>query len=522
MKKAVIVISCFLVLLTAAAQRVENPVDKVYEIVEKMPVYAGGEVAMMTFIQRNIRYPDLEREHDIQGRVIVSFIVERNGELSDIHIQRSVTKGIDAEALRVVRLMPKFTPGESEGQVVRVRMLLPIKFKLAGNDDEMSTTVDTAVKKSGLKDEQMLYQKGKVYLDYDNYQSAYPWLKAAAERHYPAALYNVGWMTTKGKGCEKDEAAGLKYEQEAADSNYSDAQVELGYMYENGIGTTGDKTIAAKWYKRAADLNNRVGIANLALFYKSGYGGVGSNDTMARALYMKAAEMGNSRAQYEIGYMYEQGEGGLPVDSTKALVWYKRAEAQGYPMALVKMGDYAAAGAAGMRHSESIASSYYQRAGESGNAYALYQLAWRYEYGKGGMALDTGKAMHYYDLSAALNNAGAQNNYAWLCYLTHRDTAKGVEYVKKAMKANPKDRNRIDTYAALLFLQGDYAEAERQQKIVLDMEGDKTAGYLERYGNILMKLNRKEEALKYWKQAVSLPDHSPKLPQEIEQGKYLD
>ncbi len=109
--------------------------DGVYRIVEQMPQYPGGEKAMMRFIQERINYPDYERENDIQGRVVLSFIVNEDGGISDVRIRKSVSKGIDAEAARVIGLFPKFIPGMQQGKAVKVSYIMPIMFKLAGGDD---------------------------------------------------------------------------------------------------------------------------------------------------------------------------------------------------------------------------------------------------------------------------------------------------------------------------------------------------------------------------------------------------
>ena len=105
--------------------------DKVFTVVEQMPAYPGGEEAMMRFIQSNINYPDMERENDIQGRVVVGFVVLEDGTLSDITVKKGVSPGIDKEALRVVRKLPKFNPGKQQGKAVKVSFVLPIMFKLA-------------------------------------------------------------------------------------------------------------------------------------------------------------------------------------------------------------------------------------------------------------------------------------------------------------------------------------------------------------------------------------------------------
>jgi TonB family protein len=105
--------------------------NKVFMVVERMPEFPGGEEAMNKFIQKNIVYPDMERSNDIQGRVVVGFVVEKDGSLSDFQIKKSVSTDIDKEAIRVVKLLPKFRPGMQQGKAVRLQYFLPIAFKLA-------------------------------------------------------------------------------------------------------------------------------------------------------------------------------------------------------------------------------------------------------------------------------------------------------------------------------------------------------------------------------------------------------
>lgn len=105
-------------------------VDPVLEIAEIEPAYPGGAAELMKFISENIEYPEMAREMNEQGRVYVQFIVERDGSLTKIEVIRGVTESLDQEAIRVMRLMPKWKPGESDGKIVRVRMRLPIQFRL--------------------------------------------------------------------------------------------------------------------------------------------------------------------------------------------------------------------------------------------------------------------------------------------------------------------------------------------------------------------------------------------------------
>ena len=105
--------------------------NQVFNVVEQMPQFPGGEEALMKFIQKNIQYPNVERAADIQGRVVMSLIINEDGSLSDITVKKGVTKGLDNEALRVIRLLPKFKPGKQQGKPVKVSYVLPIMFRLS-------------------------------------------------------------------------------------------------------------------------------------------------------------------------------------------------------------------------------------------------------------------------------------------------------------------------------------------------------------------------------------------------------
>ena len=109
---------------------IENTGGEIFNIVEEMPEYPGGMDELMKFIQRNIRYPKEAQEQGKQGRVIVQFVVEKDGSITDVNIVRSADPQFDAEALRIVNMMPKWTPGKQRGKEVRVRFTLPVTFRL--------------------------------------------------------------------------------------------------------------------------------------------------------------------------------------------------------------------------------------------------------------------------------------------------------------------------------------------------------------------------------------------------------
>ncbi|MCW5908392.1 MAG: energy transducer TonB [Chitinophagales bacterium] len=106
---------------------------RVFTFVEQMPEFAGGDAALVTFIGENIRYPQLERDNNIEGKVFIRFVVMEDGSVDSVEVIRSVSPGIDAEALRVVRMLPKFAkPGYQQGKAVKVYYTLPISFNLTG------------------------------------------------------------------------------------------------------------------------------------------------------------------------------------------------------------------------------------------------------------------------------------------------------------------------------------------------------------------------------------------------------
>ena len=98
--------------------------------VEKMPEFPGGQDALNRYLVRNIKYPLLAQENGIQGRVVCQFVVNSDGSIVDISVVRGVEESLDKEAIRVIKSMPKWTPGRQGGKNVRVKYTLPIRFKL--------------------------------------------------------------------------------------------------------------------------------------------------------------------------------------------------------------------------------------------------------------------------------------------------------------------------------------------------------------------------------------------------------
>lgn len=104
--------------------------NKVFDVVEQMPSFPGGPSALMQYLSSNIKYPVVAQENGVQGRVVVSFVVERDGSITDVQVARSVDPSLDHEAQRVVRNMPRWIPGKQNGQAVRVKYNVPVAFRL--------------------------------------------------------------------------------------------------------------------------------------------------------------------------------------------------------------------------------------------------------------------------------------------------------------------------------------------------------------------------------------------------------
>ncbi len=135
-KKRIILLSLavLLGLTTITAQRTvvskKKPVEPVLDTCEQLPQFGTDNTELIRFLQENVKYPQDAAKNKIQGRVLVQFIVDKEGNVKDPTILQEVYPSLDAEALRVVKLMPRWTPGYQDGQPVNVKYALPIVFKL--------------------------------------------------------------------------------------------------------------------------------------------------------------------------------------------------------------------------------------------------------------------------------------------------------------------------------------------------------------------------------------------------------
>ncbi len=118
------------VAIVEMAEEEEEEEAEVFFIVENMPEFPGGDVALRTYIAQNVKYPEIAKENGLSGKVFVQFVINQKGEVQDVKIARGVDPALDKEAIRVVQGLPKWKPGSQRGKPVRVSYTVPINFQL--------------------------------------------------------------------------------------------------------------------------------------------------------------------------------------------------------------------------------------------------------------------------------------------------------------------------------------------------------------------------------------------------------
>lgn len=115
-------------------EKTPEPVDdnKVFDVVEQKPQFPGGDAALLAYLSKNIHYPPMAAENNIQGQVLVQFVVTKTGDVGEVRVVRGKDPDLDKEAVRVVKTLPKFVPGKMNGHAVNVWYTLPVRFKLQG------------------------------------------------------------------------------------------------------------------------------------------------------------------------------------------------------------------------------------------------------------------------------------------------------------------------------------------------------------------------------------------------------
>jgi TonB family protein len=144
MKRLELFIMLFFAVIIAIPGNAQNDED-VFFVVEEMPEFPGGDKELRKYIANNVEYPEEAQKNNIEGKVFVSFIVAKDGNVKDANIERGVDPSIDKEALRVINSLPKWTPGRQKGEVVNVKFTVPINFQLNNDENIVETDEDEEV-----------------------------------------------------------------------------------------------------------------------------------------------------------------------------------------------------------------------------------------------------------------------------------------------------------------------------------------------------------------------------------------
>ncbi len=181
------------------------------------------------------------------------------------------------------------------------------------------------------------YSTAKGYYDKDQYSSAYPWFKRAADQGHDDAQFYLGYMYKNAKGVERDYKKALYWYTKSAEQGDSGSQNNLAVMYDEGQGVTEDDELAVFWYRKAANNGSKNAMVNLGDMYRVGEGTT-QDFTEAMKWFRKAADKGFARGQYKVGYMYDFGKG-VTKNHSIANDWYQKAADQGYARAMRRLGE---------------------------------------------------------------------------------------------------------------------------------------------------------------------------------------
>lgn len=136
MKKLIVLVALSVLCSTSAMAQTVVEDDAIFVVAENAPEFPGGEDSLYAYIARNIVYPEAAKKEKIEGRVFVTFIVEKDGQVSSVKLLRDIGGGCGEEAIRVLKSMPKWKPGTQRGKPVRVQFNLPVSFELQDEDKE--------------------------------------------------------------------------------------------------------------------------------------------------------------------------------------------------------------------------------------------------------------------------------------------------------------------------------------------------------------------------------------------------
>ena len=355
----------------------ENPKeDKIFYVVDQRAEYPGGNVELLKCVSHNIIYPEKAYEEGVEGRVAVSFVVEKSGWISNVRVERSSYPHLEEEAVRVVESIPKrFTPAKVGGEIVRSRFILPVSFRL-----------DNPI---------IIYNRGYSYELKKDYAKALECYRRGSELGSAQCQSRLGYFYYMGYEVEKNYEEVEKWSRKAALQGDELAQFLLGVCYLNGYSVQVNNEEGVRWIKKAAEQGLNEAMYSLALCYQTAFvvskdmetaiewyykATLKGSDAAAREL-IKLAEQGYASAQYNLGKCYI-GYQKILLNHEKMVKWFKKSANQGYAKAQFALGECYFYGV-GVDQSFKEAVKWYRKAALQGYGLAQFVLGECYAKGKG-------------------------------------------------------------------------------------------------------------------------------------------
>lgn len=246
---------------TNASKPATDNNEQVYEKVDQSPSFPGGDEELMKWLRKNMKYPASAMENDIQGKVIVQFVIEKDGSVVDPQVTHSVDPSLDKEALRVVRAMPKWVPGKQKGKAVRVRFNIPITFSFGApstHSQTSTTNLSTLINPSQKTENEAEanYQMGAAFWKSQDIVKAMTYLGRAAEVGHVDAQFLLGLICIEGKNINHDYEKGIEWLEKAATQGHKDAQRNLAAIYYQGNIVEKNYQKAEYWAKKYKGLSD--------------------------------------------------------------------------------------------------------------------------------------------------------------------------------------------------------------------------------------------------------------------------
>lgn len=246
---------------TNASEPATDSNEQIFEKVDQNPSFPGGSEELMKWLRKNMKYPSEAMENNIQGKVTVQFVIDKDGSIVDPKVTHSVDPSLDKEALRIVQAMPRWTPGKQKGKAVRVRFYLPLTFSLGfpSTNSQTSTTklsTLTTLNQKIEKEAEANYQMGTAFWKAQDIVKAMTYLEQAAAAGHVDAQFLLGLICIEGKNINHDYEKGIKWLEKAATQGHKDAQRNLAAIYYQGNIVEKNDQKAEYWAKKYKDMSN--------------------------------------------------------------------------------------------------------------------------------------------------------------------------------------------------------------------------------------------------------------------------